>query len=109
MSSRSSFKLGRPPQVERPTIGRQVRGLLRRALHATALPFMAMWTNIRARRLLSEAYAAEESKAEEHPTRAWRRDFIRTELRRLRPLIAAQHQSRLTYKQLWRLSLTAAE
>lgn len=109
MSSRSRFELGRPPQVTPPTIGRQLRGLLRRALHATALPFTAMWTNIRGRRLLSEAYAAQVSKAEEHPTRAWRRDFIRTELRRLRPLIREQGQSRLTYRQLWRLSLTAAE
>jgi len=109
MSSRSSFKLGRPPQVPVPTIGRQLRAILRRALFATKLPFVHMWTNIRARRLLSEAYAREPRKAQGAPTRAWRRDFIRGELRRLRPLVREQGQSRLTFKQLWRLSLTAAE
>lgn len=40
------------------------------------------------------------------PPRAVRRNFIRSELKRLRPIYQARKQPRLTFKSLWRFSLT---
>lgn len=81
-----------------------------RVKRCSKLPFTYMWTPPRVRAKLNAAFAARKPSERVQPgapTRAWRRDFIRGELRRLRPVVAAQHQSRLRFKQLWRLSLTA--
>jgi len=114
MSSRSTFKVARQPlALDTPTVGlgRRLRAMLRRAARPCVIPFTYMWTNLRTRAKLNEAYAAQKRAPEGEPTRAWRRDFIRGELRRLRPIMnrARPRQTRLRYGQLWRLSLTAEE